>query len=144
MVHEFSFVRGWAQAVRGFAQLAEPLEGFSCEGNVIKIYVIFLLLDDFSRIGDGNQWLLERGEYLEQEKKPLFTEEDQVEIHFLKPSGTVSFKRNIASPTVDAAVKALAALVSHLAELVNVHPGNVLAAMAAVLLTPEDNNEEDT
>ena len=83
-----------------------------------------------------------RGENVEQEKKPLFAEEDRVEIRFEKLPGTVSFKRNIAALTVDSAVKALAALVSHLAELVSVHPGDVLARLAAVLLTPGGAGED--
>ena len=77
---------------------------------------------------------------MDQEKKALFLEDDRVEIRFEKLPGTVNFKRSIAALTGEAAVKALAALVSHLAELMNVHPGDVLARLAAVLLAPEDSS----
>lgn len=80
---------------------------------------------------------------MEQEKKPLFSEEERVEIRFEKLPGSVTFKRSIAAVTVDSAVRALAALVSHLAELIGVHPGDVLARMAAVLLAPEESGEEE-
>lgn len=78
---------------------------------------------------------------MEQEKKALFLEEDQVEIHFEKPSGSLAFRRTIMAPTVSSAVKALAELVSHLAELCHVHPGAVLSQMAVVLLLGSENRE---
>lgn len=82
---------------------------------------------------------VEGGEGVEDEKrKALFLEDDQVEIRFEKQPGTVNFKRNIKALTGDAAVKALAVLVSHLAELLQVHPGEMLAYLAALLLTPEE------
>ena len=70
---------------------------------------------------------------MEQERKPLFLEEEQVEIHFEKPGGSLTFKRSIMALTASSAVKALAALVSHLAELCHVHPGDVLSQVAVVL-----------
>lgn len=75
---------------------------------------------------------------MEQEKKALFFEDDRVEIRFEKLPGTLTFKRSIAALTVDGAVKALAALVSHLAELINVPAGDVLVRVAAVLFEPEN------
>lgn len=79
---------------------------------------------------------------MEQEKKPLFREEEQVEIRFEKKAGSVSFQRSIAAVTVDSVVRALAALVSHLGELISVHPADILARMAAVLFGTEENSGE--
>lgn len=70
----------------------------------------------------------------------LFSEADRVEIRFEKTEGVTSFKRNIAASDAMAAVRALAALVSHLSELVNVHPGEILAKMAALLLSSETDS----
>ena len=76
---------------------------------------------------------------MEQEKKALFFEDDRVEIRFEKLPGQLTFKRSIAALTVDGAVKALAALASHLAELIGAPPGDVLARMAAVLIVPQND-----
>ena len=70
--------------------------------------------------------------------KALFFEDERVEIRFEKLPGTLMFKRSIAALTVDGAVKALAALVSHLAELIGVPAYDVLVRMATVLFEPED------
>lgn len=80
---------------------------------------------------------------MEDQKKALFFEDDRVEIKFEKLPGSLSFKRSIAALTVDSAVKAMAALVSHFAELVNARPGDVLARIAAELLAPEDPAAEE-
>ena len=77
----------------------------------------------------------------DEKRKALFYDDDRVEIRFEKLPGSVIFKRSIAALTVDSAVKALAALISHLAELVNAHPGDVLTRIAMVLLVPEDDKE---
>ena len=69
--------------------------------------------------------------------KALFFEDERVEIRFEKLPGTLMFKRSIAALTVDGAVKALAALVSHLAELIGVPAYDVLVRMATVLFEPE-------
>ncbi len=79
----------------------------------------------------------------EEKRKALFYDDDRVEIRFEKLPGSVIFKRSIAALTVDSAVKALAALISHLAELVNAHPESVLTMVAQVLLVPESNKEDD-
>jgi hypothetical protein len=73
----------------------------------------------------------------DEKRKALFYDDDRVEIRFEKLPGTVTFKRSIAALTVDSAVKALASLISHLAELCEVHPGDVLTRVAMVLLVQE-------
>ena len=78
------------------------------------------------------------GEEVKEEKRALFFEDERVEIRFEKLPGTLTFKRSIAALTGDGAVKALAALVSHLAELIGVPAGDVLVRMAAVLFEHED------
>lgn len=79
----------------------------------------------------------------DEKRKALFLEDDRVEIRFEKLPGTLNFKRNIAALTVDAAVRALAALVSHLAELISVPAGDVLARMAAVMIGQSEDKEEE-
>lgn len=79
----------------------------------------------------------------DEKRRPLFLEDDRVKIEFEKLPGTLNFKRSIAALTGDAAVKAMAALISHLAELMNVHPGDILAYLAALLLTPENAIEKE-
>lgn len=80
----------------------------------------------------------ERGEEVEAEKKALFFEDERVEIRFEKLPGTLTFKRSIAALTVGGAVKALAALVSHLAELIGAPAGDVLVRVAAVLMASDE------
>ena len=70
--------------------------------------------------------------------KALFFEDERVEIRFEKLPGTLTFKRSIAALTVDGAVKALAALVSHLAELIGAPAGDVLVRVAAVLMASDE------
>ena len=74
----------------------------------------------------------------ERKPKALFFEDERVEIRFEKLPGTLTFKRSIAALTVDGAVRALAALVSHLAELIGVPAGDVLVRMAAVLMASDE------
>ena len=75
---------------------------------------------------------------MEAEKKALFFEDERVEIRFEKLPGTLTFKRSIAALTVGGAVKALAALVSHLAELIGAPAGDVLVRVAAVLMASDE------
>lgn len=81
---------------------------------------------------------IERGEKVESQRKALFYEDERVEIRFEKMPGTLTFKRSIAALSVDGAVKALAALVSHLAELIGAPAGDVLVRVAAVLMASEE------
>ena len=74
----------------------------------------------------------------ERKPKALFFEDDRVEIRFEKLPGTLTFKRSIAALTADGAVKALAALVSHLAELIGVPAYDVLVRVAAVLMASDE------
>ena len=79
----------------------------------------------------------------DEKRKALFYDDDRVEIRFEKLPGTLTFKRSIAALTSESAVKALAALISHLAELLGVHPGDVLTQVATVLLMPGKGEAED-